>query len=76
MTQSAEAKKAHIAKLNAKQRAAVRAIWGTRTIDTVYVDVEKFGPADVRVRDENALWLTVSVGPRGAIHAKRFLQLA
>lgn len=66
-----EVKKIEIEKLNKAQRSKMRQIWG-QPIDVIHVDEMGAGYRHIKVRNKDLLWLCVELGPRGAVHSKRY----
>ena len=71
--QTNEIKTLEINKLNKSQRAVMKSLWNGRKIDMILVkDVLGNNYPTVQVRDDANLWLSVQLGPRGAVYSKRF----
>jgi hypothetical protein len=71
--QAIEQKTSEINKLNKYQRATMKSLWNGREIGMVIVDdILSNSYPTVRVKDGANLWLIAQLGPRGAVHAKRF----
>jgi len=73
--QTDEQKIAEINKLNKAQRKTMKSLWG-QPIDMIIVkDVLENCYPSVQVRNVKHQWLSVELGPRGAVHHKRYDQL-
>jgi hypothetical protein len=71
--QANEIKTLEINKLNKSQRAAMKSLWNGRKIGMIIVnDVLGNNYPTVQVKDDANLWLSVQLGPRGAVYSKRF----
>ena len=71
--QTNETKTLEINKLNKSQRAVMKSLWNGRKIGMIIVnDVLGNNYPTVRVKDDANLWLSVQLGPRGAVYSKRF----
>ena len=71
--QTNETKTLEINKLNKSQRAVMKSLWNGRKIGMIIVnDVLGNNYQTVRVKDDANLWLSVQLGPRGAVYSKRF----
>lgn len=71
--QTSETKTLEINKLNKSQRAVMKSLWNGRKIGMIIVnDVLGNNYPTVQVKDDANLWLSVQLGPRGAVYSKRF----